>query len=66
MGHLFYNELGGVTHSLVSATHNANYDLFSNVQPSRYWIGTEYGLDASGIMEAWNAINTRIRPSRHA
>jgi uncharacterized protein DUF1566/PEP-CTERM motif-containing protein len=42
MGHLFYNELGGVAHSLISVTHNANYDLFSNLQPNLYWTSTEY------------------------
>jgi hypothetical protein len=42
MGHLFYNELGGVAHSLISTTHNANYDLFKNLQSSLYWTTTEY------------------------
>jgi hypothetical protein len=42
MGHLFYNELGGVAGSSITATHNANYSLFSNLQSSIYWSGTEY------------------------
>lgn len=43
MGHLFYNELGGVADSSITSTHNANYDLFSNIQSSiyshAYWSG---------------------------
>lgn len=57
MGHLFYSELGGVaTESLagvsynsIADTHNANYSLFQNLQPSEqsvqpnsYWSGTGY------------------------
>ncbi|QOJ31217.1 MAG: VPLPA-CTERM sorting domain-containing protein [Gammaproteobacteria bacterium] len=42
MGHLFYGELGGVGSQSIVTTHNANYSLFSNVQPSNYWSGTVY------------------------
>ena len=42
MWHLFYNELGGVSGRVITTTHNANYSLFSNVQPSLYWTSTEY------------------------
>ncbi len=41
MGHLFYNELGGVAGQSISTTHNVNYNLFQNVQPNTYWTGTE-------------------------
>ena len=41
MGHLFYNELGGVAHSSITTTHNANSNLFSNLQSYDYWTGTE-------------------------
>jgi hypothetical protein len=50
MGNLFYNALGGVAFSEISSTHNANYDLFSNIQsysdisnlnPRGYWIGED-------------------------
>ena len=51
MGHLFYNELGGVKDSSIVATHNANYSLFSDFQKGDYWSGTEYALDAN---TAWN------------
>lgn len=45
MGHLFYNELGGVasgTFSLIDV-HNDNFNLFQNfqVQTGGYWSGTE-------------------------
>lgn len=45
MGNLFYNVLGGVARESITTTHNANYDLFSNIQSSYYW-STE---------AAWNA-----------
>ncbi len=37
LGHLFYNELGGVAGSNISVTHNDNYTLFSNIQSDFYW-----------------------------
>lgn len=47
MGHLFYNELGGVAGQPLFTTHNANYDLFSIGISSAnaggvsiYWTGT--------------------------
>ena len=42
MGHLFYTELGGVQGQSITATHNANYNLFQNLQPFVYWSGTAY------------------------
>lgn len=45
MGHLFYNELGGVAGNSILATHNANLALFQNVQSNIYWSGTEYAQD---------------------
>jgi hypothetical protein len=51
MGELFYNELGGVAVSSISTTHNANYNLFTNVQTTAgYWSGSEY---ASNPTYAW-------------
>jgi hypothetical protein len=50
MGELFYNELGGVAGAPITATHNANYYLFTNVQSSAYWSGSEY---ASNPNYAW-------------
>ncbi len=32
LGDLYYNQLGGVANTFITATHNANYNLFSNVQ----------------------------------
>lgn len=45
MGHLFYNELGGVAGQSITVAHNANYGLFQNVQYISYWSGTEYAPD---------------------
>jgi MYXO-CTERM domain-containing protein len=46
MGHLFYDELGGIAGSSITTTHNANYGLFNNLQyngivQTIYWSGTE-------------------------
>ena len=43
LGHLFYNELGGMANHSILTTHNANFNLFSNIQGWVYWSGTEYG-----------------------
>jgi hypothetical protein len=50
MGELFYNELGGVAGGSISTTHNANYNLFTNVQSNEYWSGSEYAFNPGG---AW-------------
>ena len=47
MGNLFYTELGGVAGSSIATTHNANYDLFSNVQANFYRSATEWSLNNS-------------------
>ena len=44
MGHLFYNELGGVAGTSIVTLHNANYSLFSNVLPGYYWSGTSFPM----------------------
>ena len=49
MGNLFYNGLGGVAGTSIATTHNANYNLFSNVQSDIYWSGT----DVPGTGGAW-------------
>ena len=41
MGDLFYNQLGGVAWTSITTTHNANYNLFSNVQNDTYWLSSE-------------------------
>ncbi|MDH4381500.1 MAG: DUF1566 domain-containing protein [Gammaproteobacteria bacterium] len=41
MGNLFYNVLGGTAGSSITTSHNANYNLFKNVQPLYYWSGVE-------------------------
>jgi hypothetical protein len=50
LGELFYNELGGVANSSITTTHNANYNLFTNVQNYAYWSGSGY---ASSPRSAW-------------
>ena len=42
MGDLFYNQLGGEVAISITATHNDNYNLFSNVQYYGYWSSSEY------------------------
>jgi len=42
MGNLFYNVFGGSVGSSITTTHNANYDLFSNIQSNSYWSSTDY------------------------
>ena len=36
MGNLFYTQLGGVASTSIGTTHNANYNLFTNVQSYAY------------------------------
>ncbi len=45
LAQLFYGGLGQVQGSSITTTHNANYSLFSNVQSSVYWSGTEYSAN---------------------
>ena len=42
MGNLFYNVLGGTADTDITTTHNANYNLFKNVQSNYYWSGVEF------------------------
>lgn len=42
MGNFFYNVLGGIANNQITATHNSNYDLFSNVQNVKYWSSTTH------------------------
>ena len=50
LGNLFYNVLGGNAYDSITTVHNANYDLFSNVQSNTYWSATE---DTSFTYNAW-------------
>lgn len=43
LGHLFYNELGGVPNLSINLTHNQNYSLFTNIQEADYW-SSEFDL----------------------
>jgi hypothetical protein len=40
MGSLYYNDLGGVSGSTIQLQHKANFALFNNFQPYRYWSST--------------------------
>jgi hypothetical protein len=51
MGHLFYTELGGVQGVSIEATHNSNYELFTNLLGT-YWSGTTYSTAMPTY--AWN------------
>jgi hypothetical protein len=46
LGHLFYNELGGVAGQDITTTHNANFNLFNNIQSDVYWSGTEFAFNS--------------------
>ena len=48
LGNLFYNLLGGTAGSSITTSHNANYNLFQNVQYYVYWSGV-----AAGTSPAW-------------
>jgi len=50
LGHLFYNELGGIAGSPIGTNPNANLALFQNIQIDVYWSGTEYAPND----QAWN------------
>jgi hypothetical protein len=67
MGELFYNELGGVavTDSPIRSTYNANYNLFTNVQNSKYWSGSEYAPNPVGAWffytgAGWQSADTKL------
>lgn len=45
MGHIFYEELGGVATQNIATTHNANFRLFSNHRSNRYWSETPLAAD---------------------
>ncbi|HUE65294.1 MAG TPA: DUF1566 domain-containing protein [Rhizomicrobium sp.] len=40
MGHLYYEELGGIKGSTIELTHGAAYSMFKNIQPYLYWSAT--------------------------
>ncbi|WP_434782963.1 PEP-CTERM sorting domain-containing protein [Ferrovum myxofaciens] len=50
LGELFNTGLGGTAGQSITTSHNASYGLFTNVQNSAYWSGTEY---ASSPNDAW-------------
>ncbi|MCX7109029.1 MAG: DUF1566 domain-containing protein [Proteobacteria bacterium] len=45
LGNMFYGDinhgLGGVANQSITTTHNANFNLFTNIQSYAYWSGTE-------------------------
>ncbi len=52
MGHLFYEELGGVLWSSILSSSDPDLDLFENIQESAYWTSTffgNYGLDYAWV-----------------
>lgn len=54
MGHLFYDELGGVGGTTpLYAVHNENYSLFQNFEPHAYWSSTEYPTAFISLPAAW-------------
>jgi hypothetical protein len=51
MGHLFYADLGGVAGIAITLAHNANYNLFQNIEANYYWSGT--GYPPNNTYHAW-------------
>jgi hypothetical protein len=47
MGHLFYTELGGTAGSSILSSTDPDLALFTNVQSSYYWSGTENAPDTN-------------------
>lgn len=47
LGNLFYNVLGGTSQNDIVDAHNANYNLFSNIQSYTYWSGTVFDLSSA-------------------
>lgn len=45
MGHLFFDELGGVPGSFILTSSDPDLALFSNVQDYYYWTGNEWSSD---------------------
>jgi hypothetical protein len=39
LGYMFYTVMGGTAGAAISASHNANYSLFSNLIDAEYWSG---------------------------
>ena len=54
MGNLFYIGLGGTRGTPITDSHNANFDLFINLQAAGYWTQTEFTTDTTF---AWNFDN---------
>lgn len=49
MGHLFYQELGGIFMQSITTTHNANFNLFQNIQDHNfYWSSTTIDMTPAG------------------
>lgn len=51
MGHLFYNELGGVAFSSILTSSDPDLNLFTNIQPFAYWTGTEFAPYADHALD---------------
>jgi Protein of unknown function (DUF1566) len=47
MGHMYYIGLGGVAGQTLASTHNANYNLFTNIQAANYYSETVYALNTN-------------------
>ena len=53
LGNMFYNVLGGSAGSSITTIHNANYDLFSNIQSTGYWSATEFYWSYNNEYYGW-------------
>ncbi|MBW8072071.1 MAG: DUF1566 domain-containing protein [Ferrovum sp.] len=65
LGELFYTGLGGTASQSITTSHNASYSLFTNVQNSAYWSGTEYASYPGYVwlFETGNGVQTAVSKS---
>lgn len=67
LGHLFYNELGGVAGQSIVTTHNADYNLFSNIEPTLlYWTAAEYATNPYFAFSFYVANGHQGLPSKNS
>lgn len=64
MGHLFYQELGGISGNYILNSLDPDLALFSNIQPDGYWSGLEIRVHPSIGPHSPEAVNFRMDDGR--
>lgn len=67
IGNFFFNVLGGIGEQQLTLTHNANFDLFSNIQAGDYWSTTDLTGDNRNawIFNMGNGIRSSANKGRN-